>query len=594
MKITTHYALQFTRSIFKSLNFNMLLRGPLINKGLRYIFFYFATLLFFCPSALFAQKTTIRGKVENGKFTQVDLQLLYKEDGVSYGKSKVNPDGTFNLIANISQTDLYKLVFEAGKYAMLCLSPNQNIEITLNADSFSDIISVKGSPSIEFCKNAYNMLVSLNLLGDSVNRALQADKEAHFYTEFQSRFKPFFDTNSGANEYCLLVAKTTDSLVQYVNSKIVKSSVIPKEIDVFIYSASNLLSNIAINYSKYANYMQSIGTLSGFIENRNPKYSGFYKTTLDKYLEFSEPRNTIMKNSFSPLVDQINNYLSFRDSLIINDLAGKKKEKETLVAKIVEIAVLSPDAKELENSLIKNSGLADGYGKYTQQEAQRKASSVVQNYQKFFDSEREKRTNIIVDYMFLNKNDLAVLLFLDNFPRDHYQKLHNEVVKSLFEKYPNHILVKERNLIETSTPKSTDIGSIAPDLAFENPDGKILKLSDLRGKVVLLDFWAAWCRPCRQENPNVVKTYQKYQEKGFDVYSVSLDNDKAKWVKAIQDDGLVWPNHVSDLGYWQSKAANIYGVNSIPTTFLLDKEGRIIGKNLRGAALENALKEIFE
>jgi len=557
----------------------------------------FSLLLFsllLSPFSSYAQKTTISGKVENGKFTQADLQLLYKEDGVSYGKTKVNPDGTFKMTANISQTDLYKLVFEAGKYAMLCLSPNQNIDIVLNSENFADIISVKGSPSIEFCKNAYNMLVALNVLGDSLNSALQTDKDAQFYTDFQSRFKPFFDTNTDANEYCLLVAKTTDSLVRFVNSKIVKGGVNPKEIDVFIYSASNLLRDIAVNYSKYANYMQSIGTLSGFIENKNPKYSAFYKTTLDKYLEFAEPRNTTMKNSFAPLVDQINTYLSFRDSLIINDLTGKKKEKEMLTAKILEIVNTCPDAKEIEAGLIRNAGLADGYGKYTQQEAQRKASSVVQNYQKFFDTEREKRTNAIVDYMLLNKNDLAVLLFLDNFPRDKYKNLHQEVVKALFEKYPNHSLVKERHLVETSAPKSTDIGAMAPDLAFENPDGKIMKLSDLRGKVVLLDFWAAWCRPCRQENPNVVRIYEKYHDKGFDVYSVSLDNDKAKWVKAIQDDGLVWPNHVSDLGYWQSKGAKIYGVNSIPATFLIDKEGRIIAKNLRGAALENALKEIFE
>jgi peroxiredoxin len=134
---------------------------------------------------------------------------------------------------------------------------------------------------------------------------------------------------------------------------------------------------------------------------------------------------------------------------------------------------------------------------------------------------------------------------------------------------------------------------MAPDLAFPNPDGKILKLSDLRGKVVLLDFWAAWCRPCRMENPHVVKEYHLYKDKGFDVYSVSLDRDKASWLKAIQDDGLVWSNHVSDLKHWASEAAAIYGVSSIPATFLIGKDGRIIAKNLRGDALSNALKQLL-
>ena len=142
-------------------------------------------------------------------------------------------------------------------------------------------------------------------------------------------------------------------------------------------------------------------------------------------------------------------------------------------------------------------------------------------------------------------------------------------------------------------PAGPAIGQKAPELAFQNPEGKTLKLSDLKGKVVLIDFWASWCRPCRMENPNVVKAYNKYHEKGFEIFSVSLDKDKASWVNAIKQDGLVWANHVSDLLYWQSQAAQIYGVRSIPATFLIGKDGKIIAKNLRGEALEQALEQIF-
>lgn len=138
------------------------------------------------------------------------------------------------------------------------------------------------------------------------------------------------------------------------------------------------------------------------------------------------------------------------------------------------------------------------------------------------------------------------------------------------------------------------IGDKAPDLVFQNPEGKTIKLSDLKGKVVLIDFWAAWCRPCRMENPNVVKAYNKYHSKGFEVFSVSLDSDKASWVNAIKQDGLIWPYHVSDLMKWQSQAAAIYAVRSIPHTVLVGKDGRIIAKNLRGEALEQALEQIFK
>lgn len=145
----------------------------------------------------------------------------------------------------------------------------------------------------------------------------------------------------------------------------------------------------------------------------------------------------------------------------------------------------------------------------------------------------------------------------------------------------------------SASPAVVAIGKPAPDLNFATPEGKNLSLSSLKGKVVLLDFWASWCKPCRMENPNVVNLYNQYKDKGFTVYSVSLDNNKAQWMNAIQADGLVWPNHVSDLGGWNSLPAAIYGVNSIPQTYLIGKDGIIIAKDLRGIDLANKLKEIL-
>lgn len=136
------------------------------------------------------------------------------------------------------------------------------------------------------------------------------------------------------------------------------------------------------------------------------------------------------------------------------------------------------------------------------------------------------------------------------------------------------------------------VGALAPDIEASTPDGKTIKLSDFRGKVVMVDFWASWCRPCRMENPNVLKAYTKYHPKGFEILGVSLDDNKAKWEAAIQQDGLVW-NHISDLRGWQAEPAQVYGVSSIPATVLVDREGKIIARNLRGPSLEQKLAEIF-
>jgi thiol-disulfide isomerase/thioredoxin len=136
-------------------------------------------------------------------------------------------------------------------------------------------------------------------------------------------------------------------------------------------------------------------------------------------------------------------------------------------------------------------------------------------------------------------------------------------------------------------------GAMAPEINLATPAGPTLALSSLRGKYVLIDFWASWCGPCRRENPNVVKTYATYKDKGFEIFGVSLDQNREAWLKAIEADKLVW-KHVSDLQYWNSAGAQAYQVNSIPQTFLVNPEGRIIAKGLRGAALDNYLAKLFE
>jgi thiol-disulfide isomerase/thioredoxin len=207
--------------------------------------------------------------------------------------------------------------------------------------------------------------------------------------------------------------------------------------------------------------------------------------------------------------------------------------------------------------------------------------------------------NFKQSYLTNNPNSPALLPLLSevdpNQNFEAYENLVNQIVAG-FDGAPSVNQVKAMYLKQKERHEEMQFlapGKVAPDFAQPKSDGKILKLSDLKGKVVLIDFWASWCGPCRKENPNVVKIYQKYADKGFTVFSVSLDKDKNAWMEAIKRDNLLWPNHVSDLKAWSNEAAQQYRVTGIPFTVLVDKDGKIIQTNLRGAELENTLKSIF-
>ena len=180
-------------------------------------------------------------------------------------------------------------------------------------------------------------------------------------------------------------------------------------------------------------------------------------------------------------------------------------------------------------------------------------------------------------------------------------KLANEIL----EKIPNKISNRQHNIevmqkinfnINNALSKAViEVNSIAPDFTAPDPEGNQITLSEILGKVTILDFWASWCRPCRVENPNFVKLYDKYHEKGLNIISVSLDreNQKSRWIKAIEKDNLSWYN-VSNLKYWQDPVALMYNITSIPATFILDDKGTIIATRLRGSALEKKIDELFE
>lgn len=204
------------------------------------------------------------------------------------------------------------------------------------------------------------------------------------------------------------------------------------------------------------------------------------------------------------------------------------------------------------------------------------------------------------------ENPINILLMTNLMPMmgyEHFDPVNLEVLKIMKgayrEAYPNNPVtenvLKQIEQVEKGYQefKQFSEDGVAPEIAKNDPEGNTRKLSDLKGKYVLVDFWASWCGPCRVENPNVVKLYDKYKDKNFEIFSVSLDQEKNRWVKAIEADGLKWDNHVSDLKGWQSDVVQSYKFQGIPHTVLLNPEGEIIATKLRGPSLERKLKEIF-
>jgi peroxiredoxin len=237
-------------------------------------------------------------------------------------------------------------------------------------------------------------------------------------------------------------------------------------------------------------------------------------------------------------------------------------------------------------------GLADAYGVAQQSQNVTEMTRIQQEYTimqtRLLDSSKSYAKN----FVFTNRNSIVApyfsLVYLpeagkEDLLKSVYDTLTPAVKKSYFG-------TKLEELI--SSMSKTSIGVMAPDFTQNDPAGQPVSLSSLRGQYVLVDFWASWCAPCRQENPNVVNAYNAYKDKGFTIIGVSLDQDKAAWEKAILDDKLTW-THVSDLKYFENAVAKTYGIRSIPASFLLDKEGRIIAKDLRGDALAIKLAELI-
>lgn len=544
-------------------------------------------------NALFAQSPTkLQVSLLNNHFDHVNLSSAYGSSQTNYGYADIKND-KFNMTVNLPN-DIYRLDFGNGSSMLMVITPGETVNMTLDAENLQQVVAVTGSESMNQVKEMSYLALHRKEAVDSINEALQNDKDKQYWSDFAQKISMYRQTNDDVDNYLLSAFDNLDTLYRTYSRELSNGKLKGNAVFECADAANRMMKKTEIDYTPFANYQENVSRYYSFSGQRVTDAQDYYRV-FDQYQSDLHNRHQIAQEAIGKLMPKIHQLLAEKDSLTYNNLWDKKGNQSKWVNRVLEELYPSlPQAvgqKAAYEALMKNDKQnAD----MLVRESQGKVSKVVQKYQEAYNELDAYLTSRLKDAIRANKRDICVLMFLDIFPREQNAALHNEVITALHEKYPEHLIVKDRWSYMNSPASKVAVGAIAPDLEFPDPDGKMRKLSDLRGKVVLLDFWASWCGPCRRENPNVTRIYSQYHDKGFEVFSVSLDSDAASWKRAIEADKLVWPNHVSDLKKWQSRAAAIYGVRSIPSTFLLDKEGRIVQRDLRGADLERAVKQMVE
>ena len=544
-------------------------------------------------NVLFAQAPTkLQVSLLNNHFSHVNLITAYGSSAANYASADIKDD-KFNMTVSLPN-DIYKLDFGNGSTMLLVITPGESVNMTLDANNLQQIVSVTGSESLSHVKEMSYLTFHRKAAVDSINLELQNDKDKQYWTDFAQKFNMYRQSNDDIDNYLLSAFDDLDTLYRAYSRELANGKLKSNAVFECADAANRMMKKTEVDYTPFVNYSENISHYYSFSEHRVANAQDFYRI-FDQYQLDLQNRHQIAQDAIGSIMPKIRQLLEEKDSLAYNNLWDKKVNQSNWANRVLE--ELYPSLQQVVNqkpayeALMKNdkqnaSALVN--------QSQDKVSKVVKKYQDAYNEIDAYLTSRLKESIKANKQDICVLMFLDLFSREQNAALHNEVITALHEKYPEHQIVKYRWDYMNSPASQVAIGAIAPDLEFPDPEGKMRKLSDLRGKVVLLDFWASWCGPCRRENPNVTRIYSLYHDKGFEVFSVSLDSDAASWKHAIEADKLVWPNHVSDLKKWQSKAAAIYSVRSIPSTFLLDKEGRIVQRDLRGADLERAVKQMVE
>ena len=540
---------------------------------------------------LFSQNVTVKGTLLNNTAAKVELKSAYDPKVPVYAVADIKNDG-FTLNAVIPTTDLFAIIFDGKTQFLLCLTPGDYVDVTIDVSNPQRVPAAAGSRSVVFSKEITDLLYSRQEFLDSLNREIQNNPTQRYFSVFVSEFRPFCQSAQAADEDVVSALEKNDTLVKLMEQCGSNGTISKKSADYFLSEAVKNMKLMKNYYASFSNHIEVVAPNYDFSNIRNKTgYENFSKD-MAVFKGSMEEHNKLILSLLKDYCDKISTLVADYDDQFYDGKLDAPKAKINFCNAIASVIYqYGPAASQKKGDIEANSLVLKTLESNIVKEVQGYIEGIVATYQKQFNEKNSEVSANSRNMMLEHKSDLATLMFLDNFAQD--KALQTEIITALHEAFPEHPLVSDRYNKINNPQFRTSEGSVAPELEFSDPDGRVRKLSDLRGKVVLVDFWASWCGPCRRENPHVVSMYAKYHDLGFEVFSVSLDNNKERWKEAIAKDGLVWPNHVSDLKGWGSAAAKLYGVSSIPSTFLVDKEGRIIAKGLRGEQLTAVLEQIF-
>ena len=349
-------------------------------------------------------------------------------------------------------------------------------------------------------------------------------------------------------------------------------------------------------------------TINGTIDNiENGKKVSLRKFEERKPIDVDSATVQDGKFTLSGAIDKPDVYFIYVESvrgnlplILENTELNITAYKDSLNKSIVEGSIENDLAKDYVKSMETFNNEAKALASQLTEARKNNDTAFMRSYQSKRMEINKKNEDFTKDYIKKSNNSVFGMVLLENFFLS--SRIKFEEAQAIFNSYSEDarnsapgLRIKDR----IDSELATSIGAVAPDFSAKNPQGEDVSLSDVKGKVTIVDFWAAWCGPCRRENPNLVKLYNKYHEKGLEIIGISLDgnprqkNAKAEWMEAIEKDSLTW-HHISNLNYFNGPIAQKYNIRSIPASFVLDSEGKIVAKNLRGKAMEDKIAELLD